>query len=193
MLTERQAHRVIHGQFVNTKGGLEKNIANDLKVETMVKDHKKVLRGLCGNKTLKAVQRATSASHRLKIIMEAINRESKDPPDSTQHTHANTEKLVEKMVSVLRNVKPFEVTPGRYFVSFQNITKTPENLNIVALYKWLSSNKVRLAHDAFAVTDDGDDEGQADDVNESSSEGNMTDSNDEDEHDMITVEASYPS
>ena len=37
------------------------------------------------------------------------------------------------------------------------------------------------------------DEGQADDVNESSSEDNMTDSNDEDEHDMITVETSYPS
>ena len=159
----------------------------------MVKDHKKVLRGLCGNKTLKAVQRATSASHRLKIITETIDRESKVPPDSTQHTHANTEKLVEKMVSVLRNVKPFEVTPGRNFVSFPNIPKTPlENLNVVALYKWLSSNKVRLAHDAFAVTDDADDEGQADDVHESSSEDNMTDSNDEDENDMITVETSYP-
>ena len=98
------------------------------------------------------------------------------------------------MASVLRNVKPFEVTPGRNFVSFPNIPKTLlENLNVVALYKWLSSNKVRLAHDAFAVTDDADDEGQADDVHESSSEDNMTDSNDEDENDMITVETSYPS
>ena len=48
-----------------------------------MKDYKKVLRGLCGNKTLKAVQRATSASHRLKIIMETIDRKSKVPPDST--------------------------------------------------------------------------------------------------------------
>ena len=45
LLTERQAHRVIHGQFVNTKGGVGNNLPNDLKMEMMVKDHKKVLRG----------------------------------------------------------------------------------------------------------------------------------------------------
>ncbi|CAB4011750.1 Hypothetical predicted protein [Paramuricea clavata] len=161
ILTERQAHRVIHGQFVNTKGGVGNNIANDLKMETMVKDHKKVLRGLCGNKTLKAIQRATSASHGLKTITKAIDHESNVPPDSTHHTHASTEELVKEMVKILRKINPFDRRPGRKFVSFMNIPKSPlSKLNVKAFHKWLTSNKKRLADDAFAMLDevDGDDE-----------------------------------
>ena len=44
------AHHILHGQFVNPKGG-EGN-END----------KGVLKAICGNKTLKAVQRSTSSS-----------------------------------------------------------------------------------------------------------------------------------
>ena len=48
LFLEQMAHRIIHGQFVNPKGGEGNNYSNDLKMETMVKDHKVVLKGLCG-------------------------------------------------------------------------------------------------------------------------------------------------
>ena len=181
LLTEQQAHRVIHGQFVNTKGGIGNNLANDLKMETMVKNHKKVLRGLCGNKTLKAIQRATSASHGLKTIIDAIDRESKVPPDSTHHTHASTEELVKEMVMVIQKVNPFDHRPGRKFVSFPNIPKSPlNNLDVTALHKWLTSNKMRIADDTYAVSDDVDSEDDNDD-DEDEDGGMNTDSELEDE------------
>ena len=92
-----------------------------------MKDHKKVLRGLCGNKTPKAIQRATSASHCLKTIMKAVDRESNVPLESTQHTHASTEELVKEMVKVIQKVNPFDHRPEREFVSFTNIPKEPIN------------------------------------------------------------------
>ena len=66
LCTEKTAHRLIYGQFVNLKGGLGKNCANDLAMEMMIKNHKVILKGMCGNKTFKAVERSTKASHGLK-------------------------------------------------------------------------------------------------------------------------------
>ena len=42
LFTEQMAHLIIHGQFINSKGGAGKNCSNDLKMETMVKDHKRL-------------------------------------------------------------------------------------------------------------------------------------------------------
>ena len=47
----------VHGKFVNPKGGEGFDYANDLKMEHLVGDKEVSLRGLCGNKTLKTVQR----------------------------------------------------------------------------------------------------------------------------------------
>ena len=98
LFTEQMAHRIIHGQFVNAKGGPGNNYSNDLKMETLVKDHKVILKGLCGNKTLKAVQRSTNAVYGLKRVVETIDKESDVTAASTKHTHASSTKIVEEMV-----------------------------------------------------------------------------------------------
>ena len=173
LLTEQQAHRVVHRQFINSRGGAGKNIANDLKMETMVKDHKKVLRGLCGNKTLKAIQRATSASHGQKSIVEKIDRESNVPPESTHHTHASTEELVKEMVKVVQRIKPFDNRAGRKLISFPNILKSPLcKLDATALHSWLSFQKKRLAENKFAAHDG---------VDEEESDGEVSDGSDDDD------------
>lgn len=41
LYTEKVAHKIIHGQFVNWRGGEGKNVADDLKQEHFVKDDKK--------------------------------------------------------------------------------------------------------------------------------------------------------
>ena len=159
LFTEQMAHRIIHGQFINSRRGAGNNYSNDLKMETLVKDHKVVLKGLCGNKTLQAVQRSTSATYRLKIMLEAIDKDSNVPPDSTKHTHASSTNIVQEMIKVLKKVKPFEEQPGRLMRSFTNISRSPlENLDVTALNKWLSFHKKRLFENAFASSDDVEDE-----------------------------------
>ena len=107
LFTEQMTHRIIHGQFVNAKGGPGNNYSNDLKMETLVKDHKVIFKGLCGNKTLKSVQRSTNAVYGLRSVVAAIDRESNVKPDSTKHTHANSNKIVEEMINALKGAKSF--------------------------------------------------------------------------------------
>ena len=169
LFTEQIAHRIIYGQFINAKGELGNNYSNDLKMETLVKDHKVILKGLCGNKTLKAVQRSTNAVYGLKKAVEAIDKESSVSPESTKHTHASTTKIVQEMINVLKRLKPFEEQPGRVLLSFPNIPKSPlESLDVTALYKWLTHNKKRLFENAF-IEDDASD---MDDIEEIHSEYN---------------------
>ena len=96
-----------------------------------------------------AVQRSTNAVYGLKKV-EAIDKESSVPPESTKHTHASTTMIVQEMIHELKRLKPFEEQPGRVLLSFPNIPKSPlESLDVTALYKWLTHNKKRLFENAF--------------------------------------------
>lgn len=95
LYSERMAHRVLHGQFVNPKGENGNNYANDLKMEHEVRNDKAVLKGMCGNKTLKAVQRSTSCSYMLSETKRQYDRESNIPPSqqaTLMHAHLMTSK-----------------------------------------------------------------------------------------------------
>ena len=184
LLTEQMAHRIIHGQFVNAKGGPGNNYSNDLKMETLVKDHKVILKGLCGNKTLKAVQRSTNAVYGLRSVIAAIDKESNVKPDSTKHTHASSNKIVEEMVNVLQGVKPFHERPGRMLRSFPNISKSPlDRLDVTALNKWLTHNKKRLFANTFASSDEcednADEEATQDDDDDESDGERLSEGEDE--------------
>ena len=57
------AHHILHGQFVNPKVGRATICVVPMTFKwNMVKNDKGVLKAVCGNKTLKAVQRSTSSS-----------------------------------------------------------------------------------------------------------------------------------
>ena len=163
LFTDRMAHRIIHGQFINAKGGPGKNYANDLKMETLVKDHKVILKGLCGNKTSEKLFREVPiAVYGLKSVVESIDKESNVPPDSTKHTHASSTKIVQEMIIALQRVKPFDERPGRILRSFPDIRKSPlQNLDVTALHSWLTYNKKKLFDNAFAADDTDDDVDQA--------------------------------
>ena len=140
--TEKVAHRIVHGQFVNPNGGIGNNYANHLKMVNLVKNHKVILKGLCSDKTLKAVSRTTSATHGLANIMTVVDQQTNVPPDSTRHTHASTTQTIKEMITILQMVNPLAHQPGRSLRSFPNISKSPlDKLDVTALHQWLTKNK----------------------------------------------------
>ena len=176
LYTPKMAHRIIHGMFVNPKGGEGNNYANDLKQEHIVKDHKVTLHDLRGNKTLKAVTRSTSTSYSQQVIADRIDKESNISKDSTAHTYGDCREDVKDVVESLRKLKPFTYTPDRYHSAFPNITKSPlDQLDPVLLDQWLTKHKRKLAASS-CVNDDSEGEDGEDDENEVSS----IDSDDED-------------
>ena len=62
------AHRVLHSQFVNPRGGAGKNYANDLKMEHLIHENKVFLKDLGVNKTLKAEERCSKASYGMRVF-----------------------------------------------------------------------------------------------------------------------------
>lgn len=180
LYTEKMAFRITHGQFVNVRGGAGKNYANDLRMEMMVKDDKAILKGMCGNKTLKAVDRSTSSAYGLKKIVHVVDSESGVPPDSTQHTTTSTQETVAEMTEILHTKRPFRRTAGRTLKSFPNIPSSPlEQLDVATLYDWLTRNKRRLAVNAFERCDD-DDYQECDEV-QNEEEDSDTDVNEEEQ------------
>lgn len=175
LYSEKMAHRVLHGQFVNPKGGLGKNYANDLKMEHEVKNDKGVLKGLCGNKTLQAVQRCTSAGYLLNEAAKQYDRECNIPPESTSHTYACSDDDIREMIELISTQEAFQHQPGRMLHSFPSISKSPlDQLNVSSLHSWLTKNKVRLANNPYSCddTNDGGDDG---------GEGSSDDESDKDE------------
>lgn len=177
LYTEKVAHQVIHGQYVNWRGGEGKNVADDLKQEHLVKGHKTVLKDLAGNKTLQAVERGTGASFGLKAISDNVDSECHIAPDYTLHTSLSKEEDENEMINLVHSQRPFAFTASRKHNSFPNISKSPlDQLDVVKLDSWLTRHKRKLAACRFAEADaDG-----SDDEGDSSSE--QEDESDEDEN-----------
>lgn len=71
LYSEKDARRVLHGQFVNTKGGPGNNCANDLKMEHIVRQNKTILKGLWLTKHTKRL-RGAQKQH-LELEKSSIN------------------------------------------------------------------------------------------------------------------------
>ncbi|CAB3987771.1 Hypothetical predicted protein [Paramuricea clavata] len=155
LYTARVAHRVIHGQFVNHKGGAGNNYANELKMEHIMRNNKDILKGLYTNKTLKA---------------------SDIPTHSTAHTYADKQADERE---IIHKIKPFTYQHGREYKSFNEIAKSPlEKLNIVMLSKWLTDHKKKLFQSLYTYVElenDEDDEDNDEDNYNDNNEDNVSD------------------
>lgn len=160
LLSEKMAAKILHGQFINVKGGKGINVANDLKMEHLIKYNKVVLHDLCGNKSLKAIQRNTKATHGLQTITKALDDQCNIKPVSTAHTHLSKSEDEKIMIEKLMEVKPFQYQPGRNSEAFPKISKCPlDEVIPVALDEWLRKHKKRLAENPYVECEsDGDDE-----------------------------------
>ena len=159
LFTEKMATRVLQGQFINIKGGKGNNVANDLKMEHLIKYNKVILHDLCGNKTLKAIQRSSKATHGLQSVIATFDNECKITPDSTQHTHKSKSEDETVMIDKLKKLQPFKYHPGRMSNAFPSISKCAlDQVNIVTLDHWLKKHKARLAENPYVEYNSDDEE-----------------------------------
>ena len=174
----KMAHRIIHGMFVNPKGGEGNNYPNDLKPEHIVKDHKVILHDQRGNKTLNAVTRSTAASYSQHIIGDRIDEQSNISKDSTAHTYGECKEDVKEIVDCLQKLKPFKFKADRLHNAFHKITKSPlDQLDPILLDQWLTKHKRKLAAGS-CINDESDNEDEEDDGNE------VTSNDSDDDQDM---------
>ncbi len=123
------------------------------------------MRGLCGNKTLKAVTRATQSAYNVKKISDNFTQQTNITPDSQSHTYGDASTDIMQMVNVLRKLKPFNFIKGRKHTAFPTISNSPlNNVDISALHAWLTSKKKSLAKNTLLCYEpEGGDESEEDD------------------------------
>ena len=154
LYSEKVVHQIIHGQFVNWRGGEGKNVANDLKQEHFVKGHKTVLKDLVADKALKAVEQGTGASCGLKAISDNVNRERHIAHVYTLHTSLSTQEDEKEMIKLVHGQRPFAFTESRKHKSFPTISKSSlDQSDVGKLDSWLTRHKRKLAACRFAEAD----------------------------------------
>ena len=113
-----------------------------LKWKHLIKFNKAILHSLCGNKTLKAIDRNTKATHGLQAIIKSFDAQCKIKPDSTALTHMSKMEDEKIMVKKLKEVRPFCYTAGRKSETFPNISKCLLNeVDPVSLDSWLEETQ----------------------------------------------------
>ena len=141
-LTEADAHECEWVITVNWRGGSGKNVEIDLFQENRNGEMKKLIRAMGGNKTEKAISRASKAYGGVSKIVEAFQTQVNMHSKSLMHTHkssADDESLISRD---LRAIRPFQKKTGRMLTSFPDISCDPvKALDQKKFMEWVARHK----------------------------------------------------
>lgn len=129
ILSPQLAHQILWDRFVNTRGGLGRNIQCDLYNEHIVKLIKHIIISMGANLTEQALQRAARSVSTLHTVCKKFDQGSGVPVTTSAHSTKKDKADVEKVVvSVLTN-DLLQIIPGRKHSAFKDIHLNP-------LWKW---------------------------------------------------------
>ena len=134
-------------------------MAGDLEEEHFVQFDKKLIKRMGAQKTIQAVNRATTAACGLRKIEENYDEETGVPPPSTTHSYLTAEKDQTDIISIVCGLKPFNEIPGRHHNTFPHLPKSPFDLvDIRILEEWMKTSKQKLARDPDTPWDASDED-----------------------------------
>ena len=146
------SHQLKWGRFINTHGGLGKNIPCDLFNEHMNKLFKEIIQNMGPNMTENAIKRAARSVTALCHIRDEFDKQSDVPVVTTAHTTRTDEEDVAKVISVLMKNRSLSITPGRKLSQFKQFSMNPlNNLKWDQMKTWIRRKKSELLSYKCAV------------------------------------------
>lgn len=146
LLSERKANEEFYGLFVNTRGQYNTHIPVDLRMEFYVKEIKKHIGHMASNKTQANISNRTNAISSIKEVSDNFDTESSVVKRSKKHSAVSAFQDEVLMVEDLRNVRPFEETPGRVHSSFPNVQRSiTESLDVEHYRQWIEDRIARFS------------------------------------------------
>ena len=190
-LPPQLSSQIMWNRFVNTHGGLGRNIPCDLHNEHLNKLFKEIIVNMGANLTEDAMQRAARSVTTLGQIRENFDKQSGVPVSTTAHSIRPDDDDVHRVASVVCKNEILSVKPKRFHSTFRTISGDPlSNLKKSKLKAWIERKKKETvkfkkpqgegnlsdaeASDA-AEGSDNDVEGSDNDAEESVDEGNNGD------------------
>ena len=132
------SHQVIHGRFVNSKGGLGHNIPCDLYNEHVNRIFKEVTGNMGSNFTQKSSMRVAHSVTFLEKISLNLDNQCGVTPETTAHSTKCSQGDIRQVVKVLCTQNSFQKIPGRSHSNFRLMSSNPlKSLNWDKMERWI--------------------------------------------------------
>ena len=146
LLSEKEASEEFYGMFVNTNGHLDGHIPADRRMEYLVKEIKEHIKHMSSNKTERNIKMRSSAIAGVSRIGEHYDDITNVLVRTQRHSERSPHGDELRLIYLLREVRPFQYTPGRFHSSFENINPSiVDTLDIPHYQNWLTSKKYKYA------------------------------------------------
>lgn len=156
------SYQLMWGRFINTRGGIGKNIPCDLHNEHLNKLFKEIFNNMGANTSEAAITRAARSVTALQEVTTNFDKETRVPVTSSAHSTLDDIKDVNTVVSVIIKKKIFDTQKGRMHTSFKNFSSNPlHNLNQEKILHWIASKQKQMIRYKYAV---GEDNSEASDI-----------------------------
>ena len=132
------SHQLKWERFVNTHGGMGKNIPCDLFNEHMNKLFKEIINNMGPNMTATAISRSARSVTTLCNIRDRFDQESNVPVPTSAHCTKSDHEDVAKVAAVLIKNKILSINTGRELNHFKKFSENPlSNLNWTKMEQWI--------------------------------------------------------
>lgn len=139
LLTPRLSEEYKWGYFSNWRGGVGKNMEDDLAQEISNRVSKTIVQRLGANKTMEAITNISKAANGIKAIVENFDKDIEKHKQSVQHSQPGSKNDEIDMVKDIIQLDPFKYNGGRSHASFPEIKRSPlRYLKIVDFHIWLN-------------------------------------------------------
>ena len=143
--TKRMSEELKWGYFTSWRGGVAKNIEEDMAQEIYNRITKEIVKRMGADKSMSSISNISRAVGGIKPIKDSFDDSIELTPDSSKHHTADSKNDELGMIQDLMGLKPFEHQNGRAHDSFQNIKRHPLlNLNMNEYGNWLKDQMERL-------------------------------------------------
>jgi hypothetical protein len=146
MLSPQLAHEVMWHRFVNTRGGMGRNIPCDLYNEHVNKLLKEIIANMGSNLTKEALQRSARSVSALQAICSRFDQVSGVPVGTSAHSTYSDKKDIEKVITtVIENDLLSVSTVRRAHTAYSRIHFNPLNdWNKGKTRKWIEQKKMQF-------------------------------------------------
>ena len=145
-LSQHLAHHVLWDRFINTKGGMGKNIPCDLHNEHMNKLLKEIVANMGPNLTEVALQRAARSVSTIHTVCQNFEKQSGVPFVSSAHSTRSNAEDIAKVVSTVLDKKLLIIVPGRKHSSFPRLHLNPlHRWKIEDTREWIENKKKQFS------------------------------------------------
>ena len=140
LLPKRLAEEVMWNRFINTSGGLGRNISLDFHMEHMNRTYKEQISRMGSNVSSKTLDSLGQAFRQSTAVSDNLLASTNIHTPAGRHSAANTEKDESAIIKELVSSQIFEYRPGRHHASFRSIKSNVFSaIDADAYLQWLQS------------------------------------------------------